>query len=173
MVYQLVVRTGSRDNGVERPRPKLSGIPPARQAALGTPWSKAFPGFGDSRVCTSLEILSLDDVGVLAVELQTGGSLRIRTDLLAEQLPEFSRKVHETRTLTQLKTEPLQFDGVLHVLNPCHMARRGTVVGMCFTPRLQQAAPGKHEARVAAGFAATADLTVRLATKGAFDCRLG
>ena len=85
MVYQLVVRTGSRDNGVERLRPKLSGIPPARQVALGTPWSRAvFLGFGDSRVCTSLEILSLDDVGVLAVELQTNGSLRIRTDLLAE-----------------------------------------------------------------------------------------
>ena len=61
------------------------------------------PGFGDSRVCTSLEILSLDYVGVLAVELQTSGSLRVRTDLLAEQSPEFSRKVHETRTLTQLK----------------------------------------------------------------------
>ena len=77
------------------------------------------------------------------------------------------------RSPTQLKSEPLQLDGILLVLNPCHMARCGAVVGMCFTPRLQQAAPGKHDARVAAGFAANADLTWRLATKGAFDCRLG
>ena len=92
------------------------------------------------------ETLLVGYLGVLAVQLQTRGFLRVRAGLLAEDFPEFPSEVYETRTFPQLKTEPLQLDGILHVLNSIHVACCGAVVGMRLTPCRQQACPSEQEA---------------------------